>query len=163
MSCLCSIRCCLYGGSRTVTASPATMLVRRISNLNQSPSASKKFWQWTTKDRPKWTSNAKEAFVACVIFGVTGTSSMLAVRPALKHTLGMEGSLVDGPNEYRIMSLVLVSPIYAAILLALGTLGGRHKFFAKMSMKIWGRFLPRSVVHRILCTPAKLKQGTGGK
>lgn len=83
---------------------------------------------------------------------------MVAVRPSLKAIFGIEGSLMEGPNSYRIMSVLCVSPVYAAVLLAIGTLSGRHNYFAKMSMKILGRFVPKSFVHRVLCQPAKVKQ-----
>jgi hypothetical protein len=117
-----------------------------------------KFWQWTTTQRPRWTENYKEAGVAFIVFGITGTLSLNAVRPCIKSVLGIEGSWAEGPNSYRVASIVCVSPFYAAILLVIGTLSGRHNFFAKMSMKILGRFFPKSVIHRVMCTPAKSKQ-----
>ena len=48
----------------------------------------------------------------------------------------------DGPWSYRVLSVVLVSPIYASFLVTFGTLAGRHIFFAAMARKIFGRFLP---------------------
>ena len=121
-------------------------------------STSNNFWQWTTAQRPSWKENKKEAAVAFVVFGITGTLSMFAVRPTLKSVFGIEGTLMEGPNSYRIMSILCVSPVYAAVLLAIGTLSGRHNYFAKMSVKIFGRFVPKSVVHRVMCQPAKAKQ-----
>lgn len=115
------------------------------------------FWQWTTAARPSWKENKAEAAVAFVVFGITGSLSMVAVRPSLKSIFGIEGTLVDGPNSYRIMSILCVSPVYACILLAIGTLSGRHNYFAKMSMKILGRFVPKTVIHRVMCKPAQAK------
>jgi hypothetical protein len=83
---------------------------------------------------------------------------MLFVRPSLK-SLGIEGTWREGPWSYRILSVLIISPIYATVLMTLGTLSGRHNFFAKMGMKIYNRFLPRSVSNKIVCKDAKIKQG----
>jgi hypothetical protein len=123
----------------------------------KSSSVSNKFWEWTTKARPNWKENYTEAAVMFVIFGVTGSSSMFLIRPALKNVFGLEGSLVEGPNSYRVASILMVSPFYACILLLIGTVSGRHNYFAKMSMKILGRFVPKTVIHKVMCTPAKSK------
>ena len=64
--------------------------------------------------------------------GVCGTDGSL-----------FEGSMKEGPWSYRIGSLVIVSPIYSVVLLTVGTLAGRHRFFARMSYKIMGRFVPQ--------------------
>ena len=89
------------------------------------------------------------------MFAITGSSTLVFVRPVLKK-IGIEGSWVEGPNSYRVSSLVLISPIYSMILITLGTLAGRHRFFATMGVKIMGRFLPASWKQRILCEPAKV-------
>mmetsp|Transcript_12341 Transcript_12341/g.18411 ORF Transcript_12341/g.18411 Transcript_12341/m.18411 type:complete len:256 (+) Transcript_12341:3-770(+) len=115
-----------------------------------------RFWRWTTQARPSWRKSPKEAAILFVVFGITGSTSVAIVRPALKHTIGLEGSLKDGPWSYRIGSLVLVSPVYACILLSVGTLAGRHAFAAKMFQKIMGRFLPASVTARITCAPTRV-------
>lgn len=107
-----------------------------------------RFWEWTTQDRPSWKHDRFEAFVAVVVFGVTGSTSVAVVRPALKNTIGLEGSLRDGPNSYRVLSLVLVSPIYSVLLMSFGTLAGRHTFFFGMGKKILSRFIPRLVFRR---------------
>jgi len=123
---------------------------RRFSN-----NLSAKFWEWTTRSRPSWRESAKEASVLFVVFGVTGTTSVSLVRPALKHTIGLEGSLKEGPWSYRIGSLLLVSPVYACVFLGVGTLAGRHVYAAKMFQRIIGRFLPNTVTSRLICTPGK--------
>ena len=74
---------------------------------------------------------------------------MALVRPALKQTFGLEGSMIDGPWSYRVTSLLVVSPIYASLLVTFGTLAGRHRYFASMATKIFGRFVPRAVIRRI--------------
>mmetsp|Transcript_58550 Transcript_58550/g.96641 ORF Transcript_58550/g.96641 Transcript_58550/m.96641 type:complete len:166 (-) Transcript_58550:422-919(-) len=107
------------------------------------------FWKWTTQQRPSWRESSVEAAVAFVVFGITGTTSVAVVRPALKKTIGLEGSMREGPWSYRITSLVLVSPIYACFLVTFGTLAGRHTFFANMARKIFGRFVPPSLATRM--------------
>lgn len=137
---------------------PRTLLASRNVVRKRALSTQSGFWKWTTTNRPSWKENKTEAAVAIAVFGITGTFSVLAVRPCLKTLFGIEGTLVDGPNSYRLLSILCVSPVYAMVLLAMGTISGRHNYFAKMSMKILGRFLPKSVVHKIVCDPAKVKQ-----
>ena len=108
-----------------------------------------KFWAWTTQHRPSWKESPVEAAVAFVVFGITGSTSVALVRPTLKKTIGLEGSMREGPWSYRITSLVAVSPIYATLLVTIGTVAGRHRFFAYMATKIFGRFLPSPVMTRI--------------
>ena len=87
------------------------------------------------------------------VFGVTGSASVMLVRPALKHTIGLDGTWRDGPWSFRIGSLLLVSPVYACVLTVLGTACGRHPYFARMGLRIIGRFMPSSVQERLLCAP----------
>ncbi|KAJ1418195.1 hypothetical protein B484DRAFT_453756 [Ochromonadaceae sp. CCMP2298] len=115
------------------------------------------FWQWTTAQRPTWKESKKEAAVAFVVFGVTGSLTMWLVRPCLSSVLGLEGSLWEGPNSYRVASVLCISPIYSVLLLTIGTVAGRHNFFAKMGTKILGRFVPKSAINKVLCGPAKGK------
>ena len=56
-----------------------------------SPSRFKPFWDWTLQQRPHWRENRTEAAVIFCVFGVTGSTSVAFVRPALKHTIGLEG------------------------------------------------------------------------
>ena len=48
------------------------------------------FWMWTTQARPSWKSSPTEAAVAFTVFGVTGSSSVALVRPAIKSTRACE-------------------------------------------------------------------------
>lgn len=110
-----------------------------------------KFWNWTTQSRPSWRENKTEAAVLFCVFGVTGSSSAAFCRPALKNVFGMEGSMVEGPWSYRIASILIISPIYACILVTLGTLAGRHVYFANMARKIVSRFMPSKVSSKLGC------------
>eukprot|EP00471_Norrisiella_sphaerica_P000121 CAMPEP_0184481428 /NCGR_PEP_ID=MMETSP0113_2-20130426/2971_1 /TAXON_ID=91329 /ORGANISM="Norrisiella sphaerica, Strain BC52" /LENGTH=276 /DNA_ID=CAMNT_0026860547 /DNA_START=69 /DNA_END=899 /DNA_ORIENTATION=- len=113
------------------------------------------FWRWTTQPRPSWRESGKEAGILFVVFGITGTASVTLVRPALKNTVGLEGSLKDGPWSYRIGSLLLVSPVYACVFLGVGTLAGRHNYAARMFQRIMGRFLPGRVSSMLSCPEGK--------
>ena len=119
---------------------------RGFSNL--PPSSSSSFWTWTTQQRPSWRENKTEAAVLFCVFGVTGSSSVYFVRPCLK-TLGIEGSMTEGPWSYRVLSILLVSPIYSVILITIGTLAGRHRYFSNMGLKILRRFVPRGVGEKL--------------
>lgn len=75
-------------------------------------------------------------------------------RCGMHQAMGLEGNMKDGPWSYRILSLLIVSPIYSVVLITLGTLSGRHLFFANMGGKILKRFVPKKVGERIICPPA---------
>ena len=121
---------------------------RSFSNASPPSSSSSSFWAWTTKQRPSWRESKTEAAVLFCVFGVTGSSSVYFVRPCLK-TLGIEGSMKEGPWSYRVLSILLVSPIYSVILITIGTLAGRHRYFSNMGLKILGRFLPKSIGEKL--------------
>ena len=69
----------------------------------------------------------------------------------------------DGPNSYRVISFFMVTPIYCCILLTVGTLSGRHQYFASMVKKILGRFVPSKSKDKIACPPAIEKLVKEGK
>mmetsp|Transcript_17973 Transcript_17973/g.23415 ORF Transcript_17973/g.23415 Transcript_17973/m.23415 type:complete len:146 (+) Transcript_17973:34-471(+) len=122
----------------------------RIVPVKRAYSSSKggrlwsQFWQWTTQERPSWRENPKEAVIICTVFAITGSTSVAVVRPTLNKA-GLEGSMRDGPWSYRIISILVVSPIYTCILVSLGTVAGRHRFFANMAQKMLNRFIPPSL------------------
>lgn len=139
---------------------PSTRLVIR-RNLHSGNSGEKnfikKFWNWTTQPRPYWTKDKKEFIFACTIFGITGTTSAFVLRPVISDVFGIKGSLVDGPNSYRVLSVLCLSPVYACMLALIGTAAGRHRFFTQMAMKILGRFMPKKVLAKVVCPPARQK------
>lgn len=113
------------------------------------------FWKWTTTPRPHWLKDMKEFAIAFVVFGVTGSTSVAVIRPAIENGLGIKGSLMEGPNTYRISCILIFSPMYAITLGILGTLAGRHLFFAKMGKKILCRFIPFQAVRDKVACPFK--------
>ena len=126
------------------------LVIRRAQS--SGPTAS--FWRWTTTPgRPHWLKDFKEGAVAFVVFGVTGSASVALIRPAIERGLGIRGSLIEGPNSYRAACLLIFSPLYALTLGVLGTLAGRHIFFAGMAKKILTRLLPFQAVRSRLTCP----------
>lgn len=81
-----------------------------------------------------------EMVLICTVFAITGTSTMVIVRPAVSNVLGLEGSLKDGPWSYRICSLVIMTPLYSAMLVVVGTVFGRHTYFRHFAVKMFSRF-----------------------
>jgi hypothetical protein len=131
---------------RSLARPTSRHLALRSCSSSAGETPFQKFWAWTNQKRPHWKESRTEAAVAFCVFGVTGSTSVKLVRPTLKHTIGLEGSMRDGPWSYRITSLVMVSPVYATLLVSFGTIAGRHRFFATMANKIFARFVPITVV-----------------
>ncbi|KAL7750552.1 hypothetical protein RI367_003893 [Sorochytrium milnesiophthora] len=86
----------------------------------------------------------REVAIIFTVFGVTGSSSMVINRRVVNSTVG-EGSWRDGPMAWRAAYVTCGLPIYSLTLLTLGTLSGRGAYFRNMLVRMWGRFLPRSV------------------
>jgi hypothetical protein len=61
-----------------------------------------------------------EMVLICTVFAITGTSTMVLVRPAVSEVLGLKGSMKEGPWSYRICSLVIMTPLYSAMLVVVG-------------------------------------------
>lgn len=81
-----------------------------------------------------------EMILLCTVFGITGSSTMFLVRPAVGNVLGLEGSMKDGPWSYRIASVVIMTPLYSTLLVIVGTIFGRHFYFRHFSVKMFSRF-----------------------
>ena len=110
----------------------------------ESTSRLSSFFQWYMGPQPmpeRWTLPwYREMVLICTVFAITGSSTMVLVRPAVSKGLGLKGSLKDGPWSYRICSIVVMTPIYATLLVVVGTLFGRHQYFRHFSVKMWSRF-----------------------
>lgn len=104
-----------------------------------------------------WTDGGGEMAVAFLVFGATGSATVAVVRPLFTAVTGVEGSLWEGPWEYRIGSVLMVSPCYAAMLGTLGTLAGRHPYFARMAHRMLSRFVPSAAMRHVGCEPARAK------
>ena len=62
---------------------------------------------------------------------------------------GIEGSFRDGPNSYRVISLVAMMPVYSCLLVSFGTIFGRHHYFKRFATRMWTRILPAGVRRRL--------------
>jgi len=113
---------------------------------------SQRFWKWTSQNRPLWRESPTEAAIIFTVFGLAGSSSVSVVRPVIKHTIGLDGPFMDYPMSYIFSSILIGSPAYACIVFTIGTLAGRHIFFANMARKVVGRFLPSNARDKIVCT-----------
>lgn len=89
------------------------------------------------RNTPRWYG---EMVLLCTVFAITGSSSLVLVRPAVSKGLGLQGSMKEGPWSYRICSLVVMTPIYTVLLVAVGTAFGRHAYFRHFAVKMISRF-----------------------
>eukprot|EP00544_Gedaniella_sp_CCMP2646_P011618 CAMPEP_0202499296 /NCGR_PEP_ID=MMETSP1361-20130828/29297_1 /ASSEMBLY_ACC=CAM_ASM_000849 /TAXON_ID=210615 /ORGANISM="Staurosira complex sp., Strain CCMP2646" /LENGTH=86 /DNA_ID=CAMNT_0049131451 /DNA_START=371 /DNA_END=631 /DNA_ORIENTATION=+ len=81
---------------------------------------------------------------------------MVLVRPAMSQILGLKGSLKDGPWSYRICSLVIMTPLYACLLVVVGTVFGRHAYFRHFAVKMFSRFgIPPELMDKEFAKNAK--------
>ena len=81
--------------------------------------------------------------IVLAVFSITGTLSMLFSRFLLSSALNLEGGFWTGPWSYRIAYLLLIPPFYSLTLVAVGTLFGKHAYFKKRVLSMWGLLLPR--------------------
>lgn len=88
----------------------------------------------------KTASWYREMVLLCTVFAITGSSTMFMVRPAMSEVLGLKGSFREGPNSYRICSIVIMTPLYATMLVCVGTVFGRHAYFRHFAVKMFSRF-----------------------
>ena len=125
-------------------------------------SQAKEFWRRWTAERPlpdRWTfAWWWEMAIIFTVFGITGSSSVFFVRPVMGKVLGLEGnfgkrmrvkllihclgSMKEGPWSFRLISLVVLMPIYSVLLVCVGTVFGRHAYFKKFALRMWKRFIP---------------------
>jgi len=105
------------------------------------------------RNTPRWYA---EMALICTVFGITGSSTMFLVRPAVSDGLGLKGSMKEGPWSYRICSLVIMTPMYATLLVIVGTVFGRHAYFRHFSVKMFSRFgVPPELMDRNFHVNAK--------
>jgi hypothetical protein len=136
---------------RQLSSRPKQIFNQRRWNTNGGNSSSTKkdvsqttFLEQFLSPRPMPPRNTlawyREMTLICTVFAITGSSTMFLVRPAMSNVLGLEGSMKDGPWSYRICSLVIMTPLYATLLVVVGTVFGRHAYFRHFSVKMFKRF-----------------------
>jgi len=119
------------------------------SSDHDEPPPGSSWWQRWSHERPlppRWSPAWwREMALVCVVFGITGSSSMLVVRPLLKEA-GIDGTLREGPWSYRLACVFVLMPAYSLMLVTFGTIAGRHHYFRRVALRMWGRLLP---LHKI--------------
>lgn len=106
-------------------------------NLNKAEPTFLQRWMAPKEIPPRGTMKwYREMTLICTVFAITGTSTMVLVRPAMSEVLGLQGSLKDGPWSYRICSIVIMTPLYSTLLVCVGTIFGRHFYFRHFAVKV---------------------------
>ncbi|KAF9291851.1 hypothetical protein BGZ68_001843 [Mortierella alpina] len=90
----------------------------------------------------------KEWTIIMGVFAVTGSSTVMFVKPILKDVFKLEGSMKEGPWSFRIAYLSTTLPLYSCVLLTVATIAGRRPYFKKVVLRMWGRFLPKKALQR---------------
>jgi hypothetical protein len=83
--------------------------------------------------------------IILLVFSITGTLSVVFSRFLLHSVLNLEGGLLSGLWSYRIVYLVLVPPFYSVTLVTVGTLFGKHVYFRRRVLRMWGLLLPSGI------------------
>ncbi|CAO3574232.1 unnamed protein product [Mortierella alpina] len=90
----------------------------------------------------------KEWTIIMGVFAVTGSSTVMFVKPILKDVFKLEGSMKEGPWSFRIAYLSTTLPLYSCVLLTVASIAGRRPYFKKVVLRMWGRFLPKKALQR---------------
>lgn len=77
-----------------------------------------------------------------VVYSITGSLAVMLSRLILNGALNMDGSFASGPWAYRGVYLLVIPPMYSLMLIAVGTVFGKHLYFRQRVLKMWGRILP---------------------
>ena len=83
------------------------------------------------------------------VYSITGTLAALFSRLILNGAFHMEGSFASGPWAYRGVYLLVIPPLYSMMLIAIGTIFGKHLYFRTRVLKMWGRLLPLKSMGKI--------------
>ena len=94
-----------------------------------------------TKQPVDWLHYA----VVALVFSITGSLSILVSQVVLTDVLHLEGGVWSGPWSFRIAYVLTVPPFYSVTLVVVGTLFGKHAYFKRRVLGMWGRLLPRRV------------------
>ena len=86
--------------------------------------------------------------IVIVVFGITGTLSLLLTRFVLHDMFHVEGEIWAGPWSYRIAYLFVGPPAYTVTLIVVGSVFGKHTYFKERALRTWWRLLPRRMSFR---------------
>ena len=83
------------------------------------------------------------------VYAITGTLATLLSRVILNGVLQMDGSFASGPWAYRGIYVLTIPPLYSLMLIAVGTVFGKHLYFRQRVLRMWGRLLPTKYYAKI--------------
>lgn len=86
------------------------------------------------KLKKRWgISSNRQVLLICIVFGVTGSSSLFAVKPLLEligfSRMSFSSEFLWGGLSYYSLRFLLIFPIYQVLLVAYGWLFGQFQFF----------------------------------
>ena len=81
--------------------------------------------------------------IVIVVFGITGTLSLLLTRFVLHDMFQVEGEIWSGPWSYWLAYLLVGPPAYTVTLVVVGSVFGKHTYFKERALRTWRRLLPR--------------------
>lgn len=84
-----------------------------------------------------------------IVFGITGSLTVLFSRFLLQNILNLQGGLISGTWSYRIAYLVLIPPLYSLTLVSVGTVIGKGEYFRTRVVQMWLRLLPSGLRRRL--------------
>ncbi|KAF9378709.1 hypothetical protein CPB97_009401 [Podila verticillata] len=136
--------------SSSVTASAARIISQDASTVagpSSKTATPLSFHEEMTKVRFSYNW-WKEWTIIMGVFAVTGSSTVMVVKPVLKEVFNLDGSMKEGPWSFRFAYLCTTLPLYSCVLLTVATVAGRRPYFKKVVIRMWGRFLPKKVIQR---------------
>ncbi len=86
--------------------------------------------------------------IVIVVFGFTGTLSLLLTRFVLHGMFQVEGEIWAGPWSYRIAYILVGPPVYTVTLVVVGSVFGKQAYFKERALRTWRRLLPRRMSFR---------------
>ena len=95
------------------------------------------------------TGSWRHWLLVLVVFGITGSLTVLFSRFLMQDILNLQGGLISGPWSYRIVYVALIPPFYSLTLVTVGTIFGKGEYFRSRVVQMWLRFLPSRLRRRI--------------
>jgi len=123
-------------GPRGHSLSSVTMMHPIEASVSKLPPSKPHFTMYNKYTAGWW----KDVLVVGTVFSVTGSCSLQFVQPTI-NSLGLQGSMRDGPWLYRTAHLTLSPPAWCAMLVTIGTLAGKRPYFTAVASKVMGRFI----------------------
>lgn len=79
--------------------------------------------------------------VIMCVFALTGILITQTAPLILSDIMGIKGGFLSGPWSYRVLYIIIIPPLYYLLLISIGTLLGKGKFFRDRIKNTWGKIL----------------------